>query len=104
MSHGWSPRRVAWASMRLRTSWPSNGVSAGTVMRASCDLRNDQIVKFDMGLKPRRDARGLVTDILDRDATSQLAALAAREVSSVELLEAAMAREAAHRALNAVVA
>jgi len=33
-----------------------------------------------------------MTDILDRDATSQLAALAARQVSSVELLEAALGR------------
>lgn len=45
-----------------------------------------------------------MADILDRDATSQLKALAAREVSSVELLEAALARAAAHRGLNAVVA
>ena len=46
-----------------------------------------------------------MTDLLDQDATSQLAALAAGEVSSVELLEAAMARAAAvHPALNVVVA
>jgi len=45
-----------------------------------------------------------MADILDRDATSQLEALAAREVSSVELLQAALARQAAHQALNAVIA
>jgi amidase len=45
------------------------------------------------------------TNILDRDASDQLAALARRKVSSVELLELSVARhEAVHGRLNAVVA
>jgi len=44
-------------------------------------------------------------DLLDRDATEQLAALATRRVSAVELLKAALERHAeTHAALNAVVA
>jgi amidase len=44
-------------------------------------------------------------EFLRRDATEQLAALAARRVSAVELLKAELARhEATHPALNAVVA
>jgi amidase len=44
-------------------------------------------------------------DLLRRDATDQLAALAQRKVSAVELLKAALARhEQTHRTLNAVVA
>ena len=44
-------------------------------------------------------------DILKRDATDQLTALASRRVSAVELLQAAAARHAAtHPAINAVVA
>jgi amidase len=44
-------------------------------------------------------------DLLKRDASDQLAALAARRVSAVELLKASLARhEATHAALNAVVA
>lgn len=43
-------------------------------------------------------------DILEQDATAQLAALAARRISAVELLKAALARHAeTHAALNAVV-
>jgi amidase len=46
-----------------------------------------------------------VDDLLKRDATDQIAALNARRVSAVELLEAALARhEATHPRLNAVVA
>jgi amidase len=45
-----------------------------------------------------------VSDFLDQDATAQLAALATRRVSSVELLKAALARHAeTHARLNAVV-
>ncbi|MBX3483690.1 amidase family protein [Phenylobacterium sp.] len=44
-------------------------------------------------------------ELLDRDATDQLQALAARRVSAVELLKAALARHAeTHKTLNAVVA
>ncbi len=44
-------------------------------------------------------------DLLDEDATSQLAALAMRRVSAVELLKASLARHAeTHAALNAVIA
>ena len=44
-------------------------------------------------------------DLLKRDATDQLAALAAKRVSAVELLKAALARhEQTHAQLNAVVA
>jgi len=44
-------------------------------------------------------------ELLKRDATDQLAALAARRVSAVELLKAALARhEQTHASLNAVVA
>jgi amidase len=44
-------------------------------------------------------------DLLDRDATAQLSALASKQISAVELLKAALARHAeAHEALNAVVA
>ena len=44
-------------------------------------------------------------ELLEQDATAQLAALAARRVSSVELLKASLARHAqTHAALNAVVA
>jgi len=44
-------------------------------------------------------------DLLDLDATAQLAALAAKQVSAVELLKAALARhEETHTALNAIVA
>ena len=44
-------------------------------------------------------------DLLKRDATDQLAALASRQVSAVELLQAALHRhEQTHKALNAVVA
>ncbi len=44
-------------------------------------------------------------DILKLDATGQLAALAAKRISALELLEATLTRhEAANRALNAVVA
>lgn len=44
-------------------------------------------------------------ELLDQDATAQLAALATRRVSAVELLKAVLARHAeTHRALNAVVA
>lgn len=44
-------------------------------------------------------------DLLKRDATDQLAALAARRVSAVELLKTALARhEQTHKTLNAVVA
>jgi amidase len=43
--------------------------------------------------------------LLEQDATAQLAALAAKRVSAVELLKAALARHAdTHAALNAVVA
>ena len=46
-----------------------------------------------------------MNELLDQDATSQLAALAARRVSAVELLKAELARHAdTHAALNAVVA
>jgi amidase len=46
-----------------------------------------------------------MTDILDRDATAQLQALDDKEISAVELLDAAAARyEATHARLNAVVA
>ena len=46
-----------------------------------------------------------MNDLLDQDATAQIAALAARRVSAVELLKAALARHAeTHAALNAVVA
>lgn len=46
-----------------------------------------------------------MADFLDQDATGQLAALAAKRVSAVELLKAALARHAeTHAALNAVVA
>ncbi len=46
-----------------------------------------------------------MTDLIDRDATEQIAALSARRVSSAELLKAALARHAeTHAALNAVVA
>jgi amidase len=45
-----------------------------------------------------------MADILELDAGGQLAALASKRVSAVELLKAAMARhEQTHRALNAVV-
>ena len=45
-----------------------------------------------------------MNDLLDQDATAQLAALAAKRVSSVELLKAALARHAeTHGALNAVI-
>lgn len=44
-------------------------------------------------------------DFLDQDATGQLAALAAKRVSAVDLLKSALARHAeTHAALNAVVA
>ena len=44
-------------------------------------------------------------ELLKRDATDQLAALAARRVSAVELLKAALSRhEQTHKTLNAVVA
>ncbi len=44
-------------------------------------------------------------DILKLDATGQLAALAAKRISALELLEAALKRhEEANRPLNAVVA
>ncbi|MBI1199664.1 MAG: amidase [Phenylobacterium sp.] len=44
-------------------------------------------------------------DLLDRDATAQLAALASKQISAVELLKAALARHAeTHEALNAVIA
>lgn len=44
-------------------------------------------------------------DLLDLDATAQLAALVAKQVSAVELLKAALARhEETHAALNAIVA
>jgi amidase len=47
----------------------------------------------------------VMPEILDQDATSQLAALSARSVSTVELLEAALERHAeTHEAVNAVVA
>ncbi len=43
-------------------------------------------------------------ELLRRDATDQLAALAARRVSAVELLKASLARhEKTHKTLNAVV-
>ena len=46
-----------------------------------------------------------MNELLDQDATSQLAALAARRVSAVELLKAELARHAdTHAVLNAVVA
>jgi amidase len=46
-----------------------------------------------------------VSDLLDLDATGQLAALAAKRVSAVELLKLALARhEQTHGALNAVIA
>lgn len=46
-----------------------------------------------------------MSELLDQDATSLLAALTARRVSAVELLKAALARHAGtHAALNAVVA
>lgn len=45
-----------------------------------------------------------MADLLDQDATSQVAALAAGRISAVELLKAALARHAdTHAALNAVV-
>ena len=45
-----------------------------------------------------------MTDLLDQDATAQLAALAARQVSAVELLKASLARHAeTHGQLNAVI-
>ncbi|HEY0435271.1 MAG TPA: amidase family protein [Phenylobacterium sp.] len=44
-------------------------------------------------------------DLLSRDATDQLAALASKRVSAVELLKASLARhEATHKTINAVVA
>jgi amidase len=50
-------------------------------------------------------AATLMDDLLRRDATEQLAALNARRVSAVELLQGALARhEATHGAINAVVA
>jgi len=53
------------------------------------------------GLAPDMPGR----EVLDQDATSQLLALAARRVSAVELLKAALARhEQTHERLNAVVA
>lgn len=46
-----------------------------------------------------------MTDFLDQDATAQLSALAARRVSAVDLLKAALSRHAeTHGLLNAVVA
>ena len=43
-------------------------------------------------------------ELLDQDATAQLAALASRRVSAAELLKAELARHAeTHAALNAVV-
>ncbi len=46
-----------------------------------------------------------MNELLEQDATAQVAALAARRVSAVELLKAALARHAeTHAALNAVVA
>lgn len=46
-----------------------------------------------------------MNELLDQDATSQLAALASKRISAVELLKAALERHAdTHAALNAVVA
>ncbi|HEX2560497.1 MAG TPA: hypothetical protein VHK87_10485, partial [Phenylobacterium sp.] len=46
-----------------------------------------------------------MADLLARDATAQIAALQAKTVSAVELLQAAIARhEQCHGELNAVVA
>ena len=46
-----------------------------------------------------------MNEILDRDATSQLLALAAKRISAVELLKLSLARHAeTHAALNAVIA